>query len=278
MKAAFVGNENKILPFAKILQKTHNYKKDDGITICGVMGVDIESTTNIAIKLNVKAYQDINHLFKEADIIFVCHQDNQLASFSDMIKENRIRNKILCHFSTKHDSSILHCGSTNTYYAIGFPYPVRMGEINPDDILISFEGEGKRSEEFEQTIKRSLAKARFCSKDNKRLGALGARILSEYLKLTINTARKFYKIAGLYDEGSFAQFALLSVRDITSNHRREFRKRSEADIRKDMRLLSIVNYSDSRTFYKNMEIHIADTGAYPPKEKDTILRVLKRKS
>ncbi|MBQ8588007.1 MAG: hypothetical protein IJ454_01305 [Clostridia bacterium] len=280
MKAAFAGIENKILPFAKILQKTHNYKKDDGITICGVIGPDIESTTNTAIKLNVKAYADISDMFKEADIIFVCHPDKHLAAFCEIVKENHVRNKILCHFSTKYDSSVLYCGSTNTCYAIGFPYPVRVGETCSDDIIISLEGEGKRSEEFEQIIRKNFAKARFCSKNEKRLGMLGARIISEYLKFIISIARKFYKMAGLYDEVSFGQFASHSVRDITHDkcENIKIRKRSESDIRQDMRLLSIVNYSDSRDFYKNMETHIADTGAYPPSEKDTILRVLKRKS
>jgi len=280
MKAAFAGNENKILPFAKILQKTHNYRKDDGITICGVIGPDIESTTNTAIKLNVKAYADIDDMFREADIIFVCHSDKHLAAFCDILKNNHVRNKILCHFSTRYDSSILRYGSTNTCYAIGFPYPLRSGETVSDDIIISLEGEGKRSAEFEQIIANSFAKARFCSKNEKRLGMLGARVISEYLKFIISIAQKFYKMAGLYDEVSFGQFTFRSVRDIILGKCEDLkiRKRSESDIRSDMRLLSIVNYSDSRDFYKNMETHIADTGAYSPNEKDTILRVLKRKN
>ena len=278
MQAAFIGNESKIAAYSKILQNALLTSNFGELKICGILSVNPEATTNLAIALNTKAYLSLDDLIKDADIIFVCRQDSQLAAFSDLLKDKRVRGKILCHFSTKYDSSILYCGSTNTYYSVGFPYPP-INHSNMGSIPITFEGEGKRSAEFEELIHRVFPKAIFCTRNDRRLGSIASRIITEYLKVMIRVAMHFLKISGFYDEDYFSEFVTRNVKDIiSSNADKKIRKRSESEIRKDMRLLSVVNYSDTRDFYRNMETHIADTGIYTPDEKETILRTLKRKN
>ncbi len=277
MQAAFIGNESKIAFYSKVLQSAIISSKTDKLNICGVLSVSPEATTNLAISLNAKAYLSLDDLLKDADIIFVCRHDSRLAAFSDILKEKRVRGKILCHFSTKYDSSILSCGSTNTCFCIGFPYPIKACK-GTENLFVSFEGEGKNSQLFENTMKLIFPNSVFCTKNDKRLSAIASRIITDYLKVLINISMHFFKISGMYDEDSFAQFASLSIKDIiASKSSRQIRKRSESEIKKDMRLLSVVNYNDTKDFYKNMETHIADTGIYLPDEKETILRALKKK-
>lgn len=274
MNAAFVGNESIITPYAKLLQV--NLKENNPLKICGVLSSGVESTTNLAIMLNTKAYLSLEALIKDADVIFVCRHDSQLSAFSDVLKEKQVKNKILCHFSTKYDSSILRCSGTNTYYSIGFPYKASVSNTN--DILISLEGEGKRSQEFEEVMKTVFPKAVVSTKNEKRLGSIATRVITEYLKIIVNVSEHFYKISGQYDEECFCEFVSKNVKEVISqNPIKKIRKKGENEIRKDMRLLSGLNYSDTKEFYRNMECHIADTGIYTPDEKETILRILKKK-
>ncbi len=278
MQAAFIGNENKISTYSSILKKAITASECKALNICGVMSTGIEATTNLAIMLNTKAYLSLDDLLREADVVFVCRQDSALASFSDLMKEKRVRGKIFCHFSSKHDSSVLSCGSTNTYYSVGFPYPTR-NAANPQNLTISLEGEGKHSDQFEAIIKSIFPKAVFCTKSEKRMYAIASRIVTEYMKIIVRVSMHFFKMSGLYDEESFADFSTRSLKDIiTSSASKQVRKRSENEIRQDMRLLSIIHYGDTKDFYKNMETHIVETGIYEPDEKEGILRALKRKA
>lgn len=278
MQAAFIGNESKISTYSSILKKAITASECKALNICGVMSAGIEATTNLAIMLNTKAYLSLDDLLREADIIFVCRQDNQLAPFSDLMKEKRVRGKVFCHFSSKHDSSILSCGSTNTYYSVGFPYPTING-VNPRNLTISLEGDGKHSDQFEAIMKSIFPKAVFCTKSEKRMYVIASRIVTEYMKIIVKVSMHFFKMSGLYDEESFADFFTRSLKDIiTSNASKKIRKRSENEIRQDLRLLSVIHYGDTKDFYKNMETHIAETGIYTPDEKESILRTLKRKA
>ena len=69
-----------------------------------------------------------------------------------------------------------------------------------------------------------------------------------------------------------------NVKEIASkNPGRKIRKKSENDLIKDMRLLSVINLPETREFYKDMESHIADTDIYTPVERETVLKALKKR-
>ena len=91
------------------------------------------------------------------------------------------------------------------------------------------------------------------------------------------SAIKFFKFSGLYDEDSFSSLATYSIKDAVSTQAtRKIRKRSEGEIKKDLRLLSEFNYGDTKELYKDMEAYIADTGIYQSGERETILMTLKK--
>lgn len=277
MRAAFIGTENKIAVYSNIIKNAIASSELSAISICGVLSVSIEATANLAISLNTKAYLSLDDLLREADIVFVCRHDSQLASFSELMKEKRVRGKIFCHFSTRHDSSVLSCGSTNTCYSIGLPYSI-LNATNPQKLVISFEGEGKHCVQFESIIKSIFPKAVFCSKSEKRMASIASRILTEYTKILIKISAHFFKMSGLYDEESFTEFSMRSIKDvIATGGTKQIRKLPESEIKKDMRLLSVIHSSDTRDFYKNMETHIAVSGGYDVHETEEILKTLKKK-
>ena len=81
MRAAFIGTENKIAVYSNIIKNAIASSELSAISICGVLSVSIEATANLAISLNTKAYLSLDDLLREADIVFVCRHDSQLASF-----------------------------------------------------------------------------------------------------------------------------------------------------------------------------------------------------
>ena len=277
MRAAFIGNENKIAVYSNIIKNALTSSDTNALSICGVLSSGIEATTNLAIALNAKAYLSLDDLLREADVIFVCRHDSQLASFSEIMKEKRVRGKIFCHFSSRHDSSVLSCGSTNTYYSVGLPYSI-LNATNPKKLVLSFEGEGKHSGQFEAVMKSIFPKAVFCSKSEKRMASIANRILTEYSKILIKISAHFFKMSGLYDEENFAEFSMRSIKDVISTGgTKQIRKLPESEIKKDMRLLSVIHSSNTKDFYRNMETHIAVSGGYDVHETEEILKTLKKK-
>jgi len=279
MKAAFVGNVGIIEKYAKIIKSTLNYGNEDAITICGILCSDIKDTTKLAIEFNTKAYLSLDMLIREADIIFICYEDSRLRAFIDILKKLHIRSKILCHFNKSYDSYKISIGVTNSYYAITFPYsPSVIKSYNIENMPVIFEGGGKKHNEFKDVIMNAFPRAVFVNKDTKRLTHLAKRILTDYIKVMTGISKRLYQNAGLYDKDLFIKFAISSMESITSNgNSKNIGKVSTSDVSTDMKLLSELDHFDVREFYKNMEMHIADTGIYSPSEKETMIKTLRRK-
>ncbi len=274
MKAVFIGNETQIAIYSKLFAQNGN----DSFRLSGVISTSPEATTKLAINLNIKAYLNLDDAVKDNDVIFVCRNGNRLAAFSDLMKKMHVRDKIICHFSSHHDSTILNCGSTNTYYSIGIPY-LHTAQDKISNTVVTFEGGGKHHKEFENAIKSVLPKAVFCDKNAKQLASIATRIVTEYIKILVNISMHFFKISDMYDGESFLRLVTGSVTEtLTSKTLRKARKRTEGELRRDIRLLSTIDYSDTKEFYKTMETRIADSGIYSPDEKETVLRILKKRA
>lgn len=274
MKAVFIGNETQIALYSKLFAKNGN----ECFKLCGVISTSPEATTKLAISLNIKAYLNLEDALKDGDVLFICRNGNHLASFSDLMKRLHIRDKIICHFSPHHDSTILNCGSTNSYYSIGVPY-LHTAQDKISNTVVTFEGGGKHHKEFESSIKSILPKAVFCDKNSKQLASIATRIVTEYTKILVNISMHFFKMSGLYDKENFLRLVTGSLTEaLTSKSVKKVRKRTEGELRRDIRLLSTINYSDTKEFYKTMETRIADSGIYSPDEKETVLRILKKRA
>lgn len=297
MNTAFVGTPHIIDTYAKLIQSTINYGSDDAIKLCGVYCSNIEDTTNLAIKLNTKVYMSLDNLINECELIFICYDDKGLKSFTDILKKKRVRGKILSHFNERSNSSKIFAGVTNTCYAISYPYPPvfpdntlddkdsdtdikpkQAKEFNISDFPLIIEGGGKRHEEFESLIKSAFPKSQFVTEDLRRLSYLASRVLRDYLKITIHTAKALYKLAGLYDPGLFSEFCKNTVSDLAPDDKDQTtEKLTENEIRTDIKLISETNREDIQSIYKTMESLIAKTGIYSEKEKETILKILKKR-
>lgn len=268
MQIAFVGNENKISVYSKIIQNALLASQDAKSSICGVFSQNIETTANLALEINTKAYISLDDIIEDADIIFVCQPDSSLVAFSEYIKEKRIKGKIFCHFGSKYDSAVLSCGITNTCYSMSFPYTfLSLSDFR--SICVCFEGEGKRAHEFEAAMKAIFPKAVFCSRSDKRLASIASRVLTDYIKVVVNMSIKFFKFSGLYDEESFCALASHSIKDAMSSHSLcKLKRRSESEVKKDLRLLTAINYTGTKDFYKSMEAYIAvnDTSSVTSKK------------
>lgn len=274
MKAVFIGNETQIALYSKLFAQSGN----EYFKLCGVISTSPEATTKLAISLNIKAYLSLEDAVKDGDVLFICRNGNHLASFSDLMKKMHVRDKIICHFSPHHDSTIINCGSTNSYYSIGVPY-LHMSQEKISNTVVTFEGGGKHREKFENAMKSVLPNAVFCDKNSKQLGSIATRIVTEYTKILVNISMHFFKMSGMYDEESFLRLVTGSVTDtLTSKTMKKARKRTEGELRRDIRLLSTIDYSDTKEFYKTMETRIADSGIYSPDEKETVLRILKKRA
>lgn len=275
MNAVFIGMTNETITFAKMLQSKKDSKNPDIINVSGVICKNVDLTTRIAMILNVKAYLTLEDAIRDADILFVSQADSRLASFSEGLKMRHIRNKILCHFSSKYDSSVISCGTTNSCYSINLPYRFE-GERQSDgfETLITIEGGGKRDEEFRQILLNTLPNIRFCTKDERRLTAIATRIVKRHLKSALSLSRHLLKIAGTYDEESYRQMLKVFIQNS------DFEESTSLDcdlseIRKNMRLLSAINYSDTKEFVRNMEAHIVQNSSCSNEERAELLRALK---
>jgi len=280
MNVAIIGMCNEAMILAKIIKNSaycHNADADR-LKISGVICKNATQTTNMAIELNIKAYLTLNDAIKDADILFVAQPDSTLAYFSEVLKGNCVRNKILCHFSRKYDSDILSCGTTNSCYSVVLPYLSRytMRSDHYMNNIVVFEGYGKRHDEFEKAAENTLEKITFCNKHNHRMCMMSSRMINEYLKAVILTAKQIAKFANTYDENIFKSYIINTVSEACNADTLTYDKDAD-EIKKNMRVLSALNYSDTKDFVRNMELHLALNSEIDTDEKDEILRVLKYK-
>ena len=275
MKAVLLGINKETLAFAKAIQKSENYPNNNGIVIDGILCRDISQSTKIAITLNRKAFTTLENALYNADMLLVAHPESKLGQFSESMKLHHVRNKIMCHFSQAYDSSVLSCGVTNSCYAISLPY--RFNSEKASDLansLITIEGGGKRHEEFVSALQNSVKKLVVCNKNDKRLSAISVRIIRQYMKIIINLSKHLFKIAGTYDEDSFN----LMIKNISEESLAELDtipRLSPAEMKKNLKLLSAINYADTREFVKNAEAHIVRSNPYDIEEREELLRILK---
>ena len=276
MKAVLIGINKESLAFAKAIQKADNYPNNNGIEIDGILCRDISQTTKIAIMLNIKAYTSIDIALHNADILLVAYPDSKLGHFSEGMKLNRIRNKVLCHFSNVYDSTVLACGVTNSCYSIHLPYRFD-SEKNADlaNTMICVEGGGKKHDEFIGALQNSIKKLVICNKSEKRLTNITGRFLRQYIKIVINLSRHLFKIAGTYDEDCF-DLMIKNISNECSADPDTIPKLSASEMRKNLRLLSTINYADTKEFVRNMEAYIVRNSQYDFEEKEELTRILSR--
>jgi len=275
MNAVLMGICPDALALAKIIQKADNYPNNNGIKIDGVLCRDLLQTTKIAMALNIKAYTGIDDALRNADILFISQPDSKLARFIETLKSHNVRNKILCHFSDKYDSSVLSCGITNSCYSVSIPYRYETKNISEIiDTPIFIEGEGKNGDEFKEAFSNSVINLYTYSKNEKHLTSMAKRKLTNYLKVVISSSRHFMKFAGTYHEKHFINYCRHLFDDIYYGLD-NVQKLDPPTLKRNLKIVSSLNYGESKKLVKNMEAHIAANANYSFEEKTEIDRILK---
>ena len=237
----------------------------------------LSQTIKTAIELNAKAYTRFSDALRDSDVILLGMAETKLADFAFKLKQMRIRNKIICHMGYNKDSYILACGTTNTCYSIYLPYKYNNPQLMEDsNNLIMFEGNGKRSEEFEDALKKSKFNYVVCTPAEKRLAKIASRIVRIHLKAVITAAIHLLKISGIYDREALNDSIHKMVSAVCEEQKAEKSDiRINADeLKQNIKLLGTINSGDMQEYYKNMEHHITECGIYGQTEKIDILRTL----
>lgn len=285
MKAAFIGISKNAMNIAYTIKEMSKNAKIPPVTVCGIYGTDIEATVNAAVFLNVKAYFSLNDLLGEADILFISANDNNLSIFADMLKENHVQNKILCHFSSSLDSDTLFCGYANTYASFYMPFAKETNKVqNLSDECIMVEGDGKQFDEFANALT-SLGDAfKIADKSDKSLAILANHFATDFVMTVLDAAVRLYKFAGVYSPKSFADFFNRTVAgsaELEEGRTREFTtgrspRADEISIRKTFSLLNTLNCSDLKDIYRVLETHTLNADKYSAEEKENLISLLKR--
>lgn len=285
MKAALLGVSKIAMNIAYTIKELSQVCENPQITISGIYSNNIQTSVNAAIVLNTKIYLNLKDLLHEADIIFISGGSKTLSSFTDLMRENRIRSKILCHFDKTLNSDILYCGTTNTYASFYTPFAASSDKIkNLSDDCIMVEGEGKRFEEFSLALTELGNAFKICTKSEKALAVLANRFTTDYVMSVLDSAIHMYKIAGVFSSQKFSEFVnkfITTSKKINEGNTRNFTgycspKANEAYIRKTFSLLNTINYSDLKSMYRVLETHALNSDAYTVEEKEYLASLLKR--
>ena len=274
MNAVLLGICKDSLSLANMIKNAPNYPLN-GIYIDGVYCKDVSKTASCASALGISAYTTPDAAIRNADILFISCNDSELSAYSEFIKEFSIRNKILCHFSRKYDSSILSCGVTNSVYSIRFPYKVNMEKL-PLNATVIFEGSGRHHQLFKTAIEGSLKNVTFCTKEENMLSFLANRFATGYIKNFVNMSRQLYKFASIYSEDEFKQMLLNLASEIALDNSNPA-PLEPMEAKKLSKLLSSLNYSDTKECVLNMEAHIAENSNCSYRERDELFKILKHK-
>ncbi len=278
MNIAFYGFNKYSFGLAKLLCSV--FAEDSLIKVTGMLGKNTNATVNAAIHTNTKAYTSLDDLVKEADVIIVGHADSMLSEISLTLKEKNVKNKILCHLSQTHDSQIISCGITNTCYSISFPFYYDTTKV-PDIINspITFEGSGRRSEEFETIMKKALPNCIFATKNNRKLSLMAKRFMTVHVPILIKISRWIYKISGTYSENDFNTLFLNVLKDALSKNPQGTydAKISETDLRKHISLLNAINEPGLKEYYKHLEQYAMEDTVYTQEERYIHSRILGKK-
>lgn len=274
MTLGLLGINIKSIAMARYIIK---HAQNGSIKISGVYTRGVTATTNAAIKLGTTAYPNMDSLVRNSDILLIGHSDKELVDISNKIKKKSVKGKIMCHFSTEYDSSIISYGVTNTCYSITLPYSY--DTTKPPDYsktLVLFEGFGRQEKEFEEAIQTALPNCKFCTKTDRRLALIAKRVATVHLSNIIRFARHLFKIAGIFDEDCIK--VLLTACTLDScceiKHGTATGKTNGSELKKNLGLLEIMNDSDGKEYYKNLELHSLETIEYPTEEKNKLQKIL----
>ena len=274
MNAVLLGISKESLTLAHIIKSAENYPLN-GIYIDGIYCKDVSKTASFASLLGISAYTTPEAAIRDADILFISCSDAELCGYSEFLKELSVRNKILCHFSRKYDSSILYCGVTNSVYSISFPYKV-YNEKLPLNTPVAVEGLGKHHEIFKTCLQNSLKKVMFRTKEEKMIFSIAHRNITCHIKEIADITKRMYKFADVYSEEDYKLMLTNLIPEILADNT-PVAPLEPAEAKKTVKLLNSLNHSDTKDYIVALETHVAENSAPTFREKEELMRILKQK-
>lgn len=79
-----------------------------GIELVGFLGRNYKNTMEAAKATNSKAYEDLEELIKESEIIFITTPDDVISIIDEKLSNFNLKNKSICHISGACSSTILN--------------------------------------------------------------------------------------------------------------------------------------------------------------------------
>ena len=101
MKVGLLGTNKQSLDMAFYIKK---FSKNDNLCLSGVHTNSTKETTDTAIDLGISAYFSMESLTDNSDVLLIGYDD--LVDISAVLKDIKIKNKILCHFSNFNSKNI----------------------------------------------------------------------------------------------------------------------------------------------------------------------------
>lgn len=272
MKVGLLGINKQSLDMAFYIKK---FSKNDKLRLSGVHTNSTKETTDTAIDLGISAYFSMESLIDNSDVLLIGYDD--LVDISAVLKDIKIKNKILCHFSTEYDSSVMYCGLTNSQFNIILPY-IYDNDI-PTDLsktIIVFEGFGRNFEEFKEAIESAFDNCRFCTKTERRLSLIAKRAATIHIRNIVRFAKHMFKIAGVYDEKFMKELIRIGLDNscLETQAASDSGKTTDQELKKSLRILESINETYNKEFYKSMELHNLETTLYSNEEKSKLQKIL----
>lgn len=284
LKCGFMGTSKTPLSLAYTIEAAAKRFGDKSqASVYGFWGRSAQSLYSIAGRFNTRAFLDYEIMVLNSDAIFIDMPDTRLSEFVADLKDMHVKNKIFCHFSCKYDSSVFGNGTANTYASVFFPYlypPNHLADLNKSTVIVEGKGEaiGSFCEMFESIGMRCV----LVNKQEKELAVLSSYFAEAFVAAITDAARRMYKISGVYDKDCFSEFInkvvsdILSADNLNNFFENKITKQNDFDIKRNMKLLKIIDFSDFRELYRNMEKHIVNNGLYDADKSEQLLSVLRR--
>lgn len=181
------------------------YLTEKNINVVGYYSKTLHSAEEAAKFTNTKAYEEIEKIIEQSDIIIITTTDSQISGVWENIKNLPIKNKLICHCSGSLSSEVF--SNIRKYGAYGYSIHPMFAICdkynsykNLPKAFITIEGHEKHQEYLKKLFNSLGNKVQIISKENKVLYHLAAVTVSNLLLGLINNGITYLNQCGFSNE------------------------------------------------------------------------------
>lgn len=204
------------------------YLKKKGIKIIGYQSKNLEDAKSSSLRTDALAYEDLNTLVSDSDIIFITTNDDNIKTVKDnLIKEVNIqlRDKIIVHMSGSYSSKIIKELSQYGCYVYSMHPLQSFSDIDTSvtklqETVFTIEGQEEKIHIIKNLLDKTGNKYFEIDTNNKELYHVSACIVSNYLVTLIDLGLDFLKQIGINEDDGLD--ALMPLIDGTIDNIKRF--------------------------------------------------------